>query len=273
MDDDTDAPSYASDTAGGFVYLTAEETAQVEAASLKALLAPAGQKSVLLDNSTITVSCMTDYRQHQGRLMFTFYNKSMYEFSSVSVEAGSVDGLGVKQQGPAVIVTAGDEGKVQLALASEKPFTDAPKLTLSFSAGGGMYRYSLPVPVTIASFFDPIPMDKATYMQRWKMLENEIQEVFGSSKAVTADLCGAIKTSMFPGLKIGHCAELDTERTATGCCSFRTGTTGPDGKLISVGAMLRLEADFAQSRFRITIRSKHPMVSQGIFKLIKDQLA
>ena len=36
--------------------------------------------------------------------------------------------------------------------------------------------------------------------------------------------------------------------------------------------MIRLEADLAQSRFRVTIRAKHPLISQALKSIIKSQL-
>jgi hypothetical protein len=67
--------------------------------------------------------------------------------------------------------------------------------------------------------------------------------------------------------------KLDSDTTFTACASFRTGTPAPDGNgLLSVGCMLRLEADPAQSRVRITARAKHGKVAVAVKNVLKAQL-
>ena len=48
---------------------------------------------------------------------------------------------------------------------------------------------------------------------------------------------------------------------------------GSDGNLISVGALLRIEGDVANSRYRITVRAKNPIVVKGLRNTIKSFLA
>ena len=83
----------------------------------------------------------------------------------------------------------------------------------------------------------------------------------------------AIRNVMFSRFKIGLAADLDpTEKTSTGSFSFHTGTTNAEGNYISIGGMLRLEADSSQNRFRVTIRSKHISVSEAIRDILKTFL-
>jgi hypothetical protein len=129
------------------------------------------------------------------------------------------------------------------------------------------------LPVNAASFFEPLPTDKATYMARWKALENEVQEVFVCARPIDGAALAHMRNVVFPGLRVGFAAELDaTEKTATGSVSFRTGTLGPDGAAISVGAMIRVEADPGQNRYRVTIRAKHPKVSNALKQIVKGHL-
>jgi len=44
---------------------------------------------------------------------------------------------------------------------------------------------------------------------------------------------------------------------------------GPDGQLIQVGVMTRVEADSANARFRVTIRSKNPIIASSLMSQIK----
>ena len=83
----------------------------------------------------------------------------------------------------------------------------------------------------------------------------------------------SIRNTLGPALKLGPATGLDTETTYTACATFRTGTTAPDGSgLISVGGMMRLEADAAQGRVRVTARAKHGTVALAMKNAIKAHL-
>jgi hypothetical protein len=162
-----------------------------------------------------------------------------------------------------------------------KPFADAPLLNLSFTevSGGSRRRYNYPLrlPITASAFCDPVVLDKASYMPRWKALEGEdreVQEVFTSVRPINSQLVQHIRQTIVPGLKLGLANGLDTELTVTACTSFRTGTPSPDGAgNIAVGAMMRLEGDAAGNRFRITVRAKHPLIAAAIKNVLKAELS
>lgn len=99
-----------------------------------------------------------------------------------------------------------------------------------------------------------------------------MQEVFQSNKQITPQLMASIRNTLAPALKLGHATGLDSDTTFTACATFRTGTTAPDGSgLISVGGMMRVEADPAQGRMRITARAKHGKVALAMKNAIKSQ--
>jgi hypothetical protein len=107
----------------------------------------------------------------------------------------------------------------------------------------------------------------------WLGEDREVQDVFQSGKPITPQLIKFIREVCAPALKVGQAQGLDTETTFTGCATFRTGTAAPDGSgLVSVGAMMRLEADPAGGRIRITARAKHGKVAAAIKNAFKAQL-
>ena len=120
---------------------------------------------------------------------------------------------------------------------------------------------------------------KDVYMTRWRALEQdkiEEQEVIKANMggiAVDENLVAMIRTKLFPKLNIGLAEGLDTAMTGTGCLSFRTGTAGPDGQPIAVGAMLRLEADQKSGMFRVTVRAKNATVAKSLMTCVKQQLS
>ena len=203
------------------------------------------------------------------------FNKSNEGFSSLRAEVDSTPEVTVKIQSPPSELPSNQELVALVAADCFKPFKEQPiYVTLSFNAGYSEHSYKLRLPVLLSSFFEPVPSDRDTYMARWKMLENEVQEIFPTERSLDREFLIFVRNTVFPKLKIGLAADLDTsERTCTGSFSLQTGTTTADGKSVSVGGMLRLEADVNQKRFRVTIRSKHPVVSQAIKDILKEILA
>ena len=227
---------------------------------------------MVFENEVIRVSTIAEFRAHQGRMSIVFYNKGD-EITDFKAEVGEVDYLSIQRQEPSSRISIADQTKLNLAIECTQPFADAPELTISFAAGGNRYLYALRLPIVAASFFEPIVVDKAMYMARWKALEGEeAQEVFQPASTITPQLMAFLKTQCVPGLHIGIATGLDGDTSVTGCCSFRTNRAGPDGNLIAIGALMRLEADPSTNRFRITVRAKHPKIAQAIKNIIKGQL-
>jgi len=57
-------------------------------------------------------------------------------------------------------------------------------------------------------------------LSRW-----QVQEIFTVPSPISLpDTMARVKATVIPALHIGVAAELDTDATCTGCCSFRTGT-------------------------------------------------
>lgn len=167
---------------------------------------------------------------------------------------------------------------MQLALECARPFAEAFPLEMDvkFTVGGSAYHYTLQLPVAAVCFMEALPSDKNTYMGRWRSLDGqdaEAQQVFASSRPVDAALMNHLRTVVAPAIKLGAAEGLDNERTLTGSSSFLTGTLGGDGKPVSVGVMMRLEADFAQNKFRVTARAKHVAVAQAIKNFLVHQLS
>lgn len=112
-------------------------------------------------------------------------------------------------------------------------------------------------------------------MQRWKALEAnkiEVTEIFQCNIDVDENLVNKMRTNLIPRLRIGYAEGLDNALTLTGCASFKTGTTGPDGNLIAQGVMLRIEADKEGNRFRVRVRAKHQMIAEATKDILKAQL-
>ena len=150
---------------------------------------------------------------------------------------------------------------------------------VSYSAGNRTYKYSLKLPVTAISFFEPLTCDKEAYLARWKAMADEklaVQQVFASGKVIDAATMEYIRSFLVPqGMRAGLVEGIDTEKTVTGIASFVTGTVMPNNPstTISVGALFRLEADFGSGKYRVTVRAKHPYIATALKTFIVEQLS
>lgn len=71
------------------------------------------------------------------------------------------------------------------------------------------------------------------------------------------------------------CAQgVDTSESSISiACTFRTGTTGPNGDKISVGCLARVEGNPMTNAYRITVRAVHKDISVATKNCLKTILA
>lgn len=230
----------------------------------------------------LLVSVAADYRSHMCRMALFFSNVAPNDhITNLSVAIPSLDYLTVTAQDlQSSSLTPGQETRMPIAMDCLRPFTSSPIATVSYSAGGRSYSYSLRLPVTAVSFLEPMTCDKDGYLARWKAMSAEnltAQQVFSSGKPIDSTMMTYIRTVLLPeGMKTGLVEGMDaSEKTVTGIASFVTGTAMPNNPstTVSVGALFRLEADFATGKFRVTVRAKHPDIAVALKTFIVEQLS
>ena len=240
------------------------------------VIAAPGTPTVLFENDLMKIVASSQYRAHQCRMTLMF-NSISSDITQFSASVSEMEYARVQKQEPAARIPLADQTKLDLMFECLRPFSVVPDLTVSFSVGQTRYSYPMKLPLTAAAFFEPVALDKANYMTRWKSLDSpdqEQQEVFLSGIPISPNYVNAVRTKCIPGLKMGVANGLDTDFTVTACCSFRTGTAAPDGSgNISIGALMRLEGDASSNRFRITVRAKHHEVAVAIKNIVKSQLS
>ncbi len=241
-------------------------------------------KVQLYDDGHVTIFVQSQFRAHQARMTVSIFNKGTAgEVSNIAYDLplNQIEGLALRVQEPTVNkVGPHDENKLQVAVACMRPFDQSPEMTVSYSTStGAAKRTKLRLPITAASFMEPMTCNRDVYMQRWRALEQdkiEEQQTFKAGMggiSIDETVVGKMRTNLIPKLNIGLAEGLDTAMTITGCTSFRTGTPGADGQPIAVGSMLRIEADKASGMFRITIRSKNATVARALLEAVKAQLS
>jgi AP-2 complex subunit alpha len=271
LDDDYSAPTSSNNGARG-------EPSDADLKDLfkkAALVHGASQKAVVYENDAFALNYMTDFRNHQGRI--AIFLQAKQAIGDIHIACSAPEGLNLRAQASDLpSVAAGEEARILLAAEAMRPFNEVPTLTLTYSVRGTSSTANVKLPISVLSFASPMPSDKMTYMNRWKAIiaeRTENQLVFTCSKPVDATLMQYIRDELMPAARIGVAEGLDNERTFTGSTTFNTGTNGADGKPIAVGALMRLEADFAGGKFRITVRATHPVVSAAVKDFFVNQLS
>lgn len=134
----------------------------------------AGKTTTLYEDAFVRLSLSFEYRAHQGRLVVYVNNLHSDDLSQVHFDIPSVPFMKIgTTQEVSPNINFGEQSRILLSVECMRPFTDAPEFTFSFVTKNSEHRYPLRLPVTAACFFDPVVLDKPSYMQRWKALEGK----------------------------------------------------------------------------------------------------
>jgi len=230
------------------------------------------------------------YQAHQARLALFLKNKSATGgWTALRADVPAVPYLKVSRQAP-LAETLGPGESATLVLSAEclEPFEACPECTVGFVSGstGATHAYSLRLPVVATGFMEPVALAAADFMARWNALApaagadpfpKEQQVVFARSGGLAidaAELARVRTTVLSAGLHLAPTSGLDDANPAalqaTAAGTFRTGSLGPNGQRVSVGALVKLDA--AGSNYRLTVRAVHGKVALALKNVIKAQL-
>ena len=265
-------------------------------------------RSALLDSELLAIFVTCEFRGHQGRVVVTVVNRGGAGIQDLActVVCSGPDSVYVRKIDPPPYLPNGGEAKISVAAECFKPFDEGVgvHLSISFSlpppldtdttstststsvVGREVNLPPLKLPVTVASFLSPLPCDKASYMNRWKAIEGhgtESQLVFPSPHPV--DFARKVVVDV---LRLGLAEGLDNlDKTVTGGAALVTGNNNPVaavGNIIagntdiggglqqSVIVLMRLEYDNNQKKYRVTVRSKSPLLASALRSLVVELL-
>lgn len=132
----------------------------------------AGKTVTMYEDAFVRLSISFEYRAHQGRIAIYVNNLHGGDLSQVRFEFPSVEFLRIATtQEVGSNINFGEQSRILLAVECLRPFAEAPEFKLSFSTDRSSHVYPLRLPVTATCFFEPVILDKPSYMQRWKALE------------------------------------------------------------------------------------------------------
>eukprot|EP00980_Cylindrotheca_fusiformis_P006242 scaffold1336_cov158-Cylindrotheca_fusiformis.AAC.4 len=241
--------------------------------------APSG---VLFENSILQVGVKHEYVGAQGRISVFFGNlrkTPLKKFRAVLEESNHIK---MQKQGTQGLLDDGEDGgctveprtqaKLLLLVEVAAPFDDAPAMRVVFETEEGeVHEYPLRLPIVATCFMEPVTLEPAAFMQRWKSLEGQDRECQEVVKAppnapkIDEEYMKRIAHIITNGLKFGRCQGCDpTPWTVSGAATFKTGAKDANGNNINVGCLVRVEANPQAGAFRVTTRTLHPLCSKAV---------
>jgi len=223
---------------------------------------------VLFENSLLQVGVKHEYVGAQGRISVFFGNLSKSPLLHFRAIVDEPDHLRIQKQGTQGLLDDNDDGgcsvqvrtqaKLLLLVEVTAPFDDAPAMRVLFETEDGeLHEYPLRLPIVATCFMEPVTLEPAAFMQRWRSLEGqdrECQEVVKtppSAPSIDEEYMKRIAHIITDGLKFGRCQGCDpTPWTVSGAATFRTGSKDSNGNNINVGCLVRVEANPQAGAFR-----------------------
>jgi len=266
------APAAAA--AGGEIGITQEQIPLMKGWFNALVIGPQG---VLFENQDVQVGCRHQYQGSQARISLFIKNKQTVPVTGLSVDMPEVSYLRVQTQPTAPNLEPGASSEHKIAAEAMAPYEGAPEFAIAFQAGGASHRYTLRLPTVASCFIQAVPSSADEFKTRWKALEGQNREqqvVWNTSTSIDSERMQRIKTAILDqGLHLAIIEGVDqNEYILSAAGQFRTGTVSPSGAKVSVGCLLRLEANAQQSAFRLTVRAVHGMISVALKNIVKSQV-
>jgi len=235
------------------------------------------QQGMLFENEILQVGVRHEYRGAQGRMALYFKNKSTTPLSNFQAAIKNVPYLKTQVQNAPTEIQIGDQATQMVLVECIQPFDEVPEIKLSFIAGSTSFGYPLRLPLVVSSFFEPVSLGKDDFIARWQKLdgqEREAQEIFKSNSGINAEKMASVKKILCEAMKMALVQDpAGNDAIILAAATFRTGTVGPDGNKLSVGCLLKLDVNPAESAFRVTVRAVHGKVSVGLKNTARILLA
>jgi AP-2 complex subunit alpha len=196
---------------------------------------------ILFEDATLQIGVKSEYHGPLGRLALYIGNKTINTLNSFSISLKPCPELNIAciQN---IVPTLQPHSQVQQIYNIEclTLFNSPPTLTVSYSTifqPGLPIQFTLPFPVLISKFSEPITMNKADFVTRWQQIggpPKETQTTFTPSRDFSRDEV----LSFIKGYGCGICEGVDPNPNNYVFASIIT--TSSSGK---VGILFRLEVD------------------------------
>ena len=238
-------------------------------------------KSVLYEDEIIQVAYEhTSYNASKGRGVLYVGNKQPIALNGFSMKFPQPSQELLVLLNNAEIpdrIMGNQQCRVSVACKCMQPFLRAGKLELAFRLEGkDNYCISLHLPILMSKFIEGVSFTGQQWQNNWSnasCVSNEAKHVFSNAFANNSTTLEALKAKISL-LNVTICDDLciaqGTKRRICASGTLRTDTTGANGRPISVGTLLVIEANDGQ--FQIAVRSMHKSCSENLLKIMEHIL-
>jgi AP-2 complex subunit alpha len=226
-------------------------------------------EGILYEDAQIQIGVKSEFHGHLGRIALYFGNKTQAPLTKFMSQTVAIPELSIMAPQPlADSINPVTQIQQLFNIECNDFFTDAPALRVSFtSSTSGISILVLKLPVVLAKFQEPITtMDGTNFFQRWKQIggpPREAQVVFKSAVPINLPFIN----TMLSGYRFGLLASVDPISS-----NFVGAGVVDAGKAGKVGSLLRLEPNFDQQMYRLTVRTTSEQVSLQLCSLLERAL-
>eukprot|EP00898_Chlorokybus_atmophyticus_P005519 jgi/Chlat1/5969/Chrsp4S06181 len=222
---------------------------------------------ILYEDPFLQIGLKAEYRQHMGRLLLFFGNKSAATLENIRCGVPPMPALRA-QLGPVPpSIPPQQQVQVSVDVACSQPFVEQPVFQLAYSTQGQSATQTLRLPVVVSKFLSPTQLQPQMFFDRWKNLAGpplKLQELVRGARPFDVPSLEQLFTKLNLGVSRGldpnpanivAASVLRTERGAENLC------------------MVRLETDPTNpTQFRLTVGTSDQYSTKSLLDTILDQM-
>ncbi|KAL8700842.1 MAG: hypothetical protein Q9201_005235 [Fulgogasparrea decipioides] len=232
-------------------------------------------QGVLYEDSQIQVGIRSEYRGPVGCLILYFHNRSTSAtMGSFTTTLDNPDPTKLKidiKNLPDSNVAPQAQAQQTVMFNAISVFENPPTIRISYLAGA-LQAVTLQLPVVLHKFMDPAELSADDFFKRWRQIggkPREAQQVFGlledgrrqrrMDRAFTNEVAESFRWRILKGVD-------PNEKNIVGASVVHVA----GGKL---GALVRLEPNYDNKMYRVTIRATDEAVPPVLLKYMVEQLS
>jgi AP-2 complex subunit alpha len=216
------------------------------------------KNGILYEDSILQVGFKSDFQAQLGRIAFFFGNKSKQPLSQFRIETQTNESLVLNavDQIHAIIPANTQLHQIFNVELFRLPIA-LPKIRIFFVFNGKLMNIQLSIPVTVNKFMTGVSMEAVDYMNRWKLLTNEMQQII-KLKDTTIPVS-------FADLGFTKIENIDPNPLKGTFASILSCT-----EVGKIGMLLRLEISKDNTILRLTYRSTNEIALQSIQNVMAE---
>jgi hypothetical protein len=240
------------------------------ASNIVTLLRKEPQVGVLYDSKALQIGYKAQVESgYQCKMVLYYGNRLAGPLTNVVAELPETDALKVQARpNEPFEVKAGVQVLHYFLWVCRKPFSEPPTMTIKFKYDGHQHSLPLKLPLVLTSFCLPTQLQSADCLSAWKAYGNE-KECIAVRKLPAAADVNELKTLITTNAHLAMVADVENKaENFIASASFQTATKDPQGNLVSIPLLLRVETKAGMNVIRISIRSGHKQVSDAVLAAV-----